>query len=357
MPTIRVLFRRSAVVRSRMALLVIAGALTAGCSTGPSEAPPASSRAAPYQDWTAVAVGDIVTTIPYDGVVAPSSTLSIQSTATGTVTRIPPVGQQVSPGDAVAYIDEIPVVALPGDIPVYRDLIAPEAGDLRGGDVQQVQQFLRDQGFFGGVINGRFSTLLGSAIKDWRLQHGLSDARAFLKTEIVFIPGSGPWSITKTDTSLGASFPGGPLVDIASSGTAIDVSLDRPAPEQANYVLVPSAGDVSTADLALAPVAAATRDDDGAYSLRLQAADATNPVTAQLGSAVVIEQRQVLATAVLVIPVAAVRLDPRGSTIAKCRDAGDASVSDCAITLGTSNGTSVEVVTGLVEGQEVAVTP
>lgn len=353
--------RRSAAKRrigSWMISTTTAVLLLAGCSSNSTDSDASASATTEYGNWVAVTSGDIVTTAPYDGIVSPASSLTVQSSATGTITRLADVAQQVNPGDAVAYLDEQPLIALPGDVPVFRDLALPESGDLRGADVQQLQQFLADQGYFGGTINGRFNASLGKAIRAWRLAQDLSDARTFTTKEIVFIPGSGPWAVTKTNSSLGSAFAGGPLVDVASSGTTVDVKLDAPPPAGSTYSLVPAGGSASDqTSIALQPVGELVPGDDGSYSARLVPVDPSVVLPGPLGSAVVVEQQQVLATDVVTIPVASVRLDSTGGTIAKCRSSPDVETDDCPITVGTSDGQNVEVTSGLTPGQEVAVTP
>lgn len=340
-------------------IIAIAFVITiTGCSSSSDPAASAQPDLANYGDWVAVTTGDVVTTSPYDGIIAPASSLTIQSAVTGTITRLVGVGQQIGAGDAVAYVDEQPLTAAPGAVPMFRDLVMPDSGDLRGADVQQLQQFLADQGYFGGTINGRFTVSLGNAIRSWRLAHDLSDSRGFTAKELVFIPGAGPWTVTKLNSSLGSVFAGGPLVDVAQSGITVDVKLDGPPPAGSVYSLEPTGGGGGNgASVSLQPAGEPVAGGDGSYSIRLVPVDPSVVLSDPLGSAVVVEQQQVLATGVLTIPVASVRLDSTGATVAKCRKTAESETEDCPITLGASDGRNVEVTSGLSTGQEVAVTP
>jgi hypothetical protein len=80
-------------------------------------------------------------------------------------------------------------------------------------------------------------------------------------------------------------------------------------------------------------------------------------VDAAIGTTVIVEQRQLLAKAVVTIPVAAVRLDASGEPVAHCRGAADGAEKECPLTLGATDGTAVEVRSGLVVGMRVAVSP
>jgi hypothetical protein len=349
----------TAVARRRLrpaaTLMVAAATLLTGCGTQ-TASDPAAAEPVTYTQWEPASTGDIVNRVPYDGLLTPTGTATVTSPASGTITRPPATGAVVIPGGPLAHVDELPVTVLPGAIPVYRDLLAPAAGELKGEDVAQLQRFLTATGFFSGTVNGRFSAQLGNAARQWRLRHDLTDARGFTKSQIVFVPGEGPWTVTKTIVAAGQAFSGGPLAELSQGGLGVAVSLDEPPPAGATYQLVPTGGADGGQAQPMTALGEAGRAEDGRYELTLSAPPGTT-VDAPLGSAVVIEQALALASGVITIPVAAVRLNGAGQTVAQCRDSSQSAARECPIELGASNGISVEVRGGLEDGTEVAVAP
>lgn len=329
-----------------------------GCS-GPGDEPATADRSVTitYSQWQAAAVGSVVVRVPYDGLVVPAGTVSISSSASGTITRPAVVGGSVAVGAPLVWVDERPVTAMPGDVPVYRDLLAPADGSaLSGADVRQLQAFLAGAGYYSGAADGVFGYDTGSAARDWRDDHDLPYARGFSRTELLFLPGEGPWTVTKTSLTVGQAFTGGPVADISAGGLAVTVSLDGPAPADVAYAVVTAPGEDSP-EIPLTPAGPATAADAGGYTQLLSVAQLPAGATLSLGSAVVVEQRQTLATDVLTIPVAAVRLDAAGRTIVICRNNDTAAGRNCPVSLGASDGTVVEVPSGLDTGTEVAVAP
>jgi hypothetical protein len=336
------------------------------------------SASLPDGSWTDVATGDLVTQTPYDGLVGPASTTVIQSSAAGTITRVPNVGTILNAGDPAAYVDESPILALPGDIPAYRDILAPPAvpatsvntdatagatsvptpasAALQGSDVEQVQRFLAATGYFGGSINGRFSSALGRSSRDWRTAHGMSNLLGFTKQEISFIPGSGPWTVTKVPISLGQEFAGGPLIEVSTGGLAVSVSLDTAPPSGATYSIASAQGADDSASVPVDPAGPATPSEGGKYVITLVPQGA-GAIDVTIGTTVIVEQNNLLAAEVTKIPVAAVRLDASGRPIAHCRDAANSADRDCPLELGATDGRDVEVRNGLSKGMQVAVSP
>src|SRR3569833_2427484 len=107
----------------------VLGAACSACGASGDAASPAPPQAdAGFGGWTAAAVQDVTEVAPYDGAVAARVSLALSSTASGTVTRSSAVGTALPPGALWLYVDEKPVTVLAGDIPAFRGLIAPGAG-------------------------------------------------------------------------------------------------------------------------------------------------------------------------------------------------------------------------------------
>lgn len=350
--------RRSRRVAGWVGLGCAVGIGLAGCSgSGGERAADSQPATITYSQWQAAAVGSVVVRVPYDGTVVPAGTVSISSFAAGTVTRTTPVGGSVAAGAPLVWVDERPVIVMPGGVPIFRDLLAPADGStLSGADVGQVQSFLAAAGYYSGPVDGVFGYDTGSAARDWRAEHDLPYARGFGRAELAFLPGKGPWTVTKSSVAVGQVFTGGPVADVSAGGLAVTVSLDGPAPAAAAYAVVPAPGQ-GAPEIPLAPAGPATASDDGGYTQLLAVARLPAGALLSLGSAVVVEQRQTLATDVLTVPVAAIRLDAAGHTVVIGRTGDTTAGRAVPVTLGVSDGTVVEVRSGLDVGTEVAVAP
>lgn len=329
--------------------------LASGCSSqSPIDNP--SSATVPYTDWVSVGTGDIVERLPYDGLVVPANPVSLTTVAMGTVTRLPAVGSLVHSGQALVFLDEIPVLALAGEIPVYRDIVASASGTLEGDDVGQVQIFLTSVGYFTGPINGRFTADLGASIRAWRLDNGLGDVRGFTQSELIFVPGQAPWTVIEIPVARGQEFAGGVLLNVSSGGVAVAVALDAPPAVNATYALVPSGGGAGVT-VPLTPIGEAVRGEDGKYALKLLLPEGNLTLQSALGSSVIVEQNVSLATEVITMPVSGIRLSATGQAVARCRAGPGSSDRECSLDLGVSDGTDVEVRSGLTPGMQVAVAP
>lgn len=327
-----------------------------GCSAG-AESGEARADPIAYSEFASVDRADVVDRQPYDGVVVPSTSVVLYARAVGTLTRAVGAGAQLSAGAVAAFIDERAIVVLPGDIPVYRDVLAPPDGSvLAGADVGQVQQFLAGAGYFDGALDGRFTEALGAASARWRLDNGLSDLPGFAAADILFVPGPGPWRVVERSAEVGGMFSGGPLLTVATGAPAVSVTMDTPPPAESTYAVLPLPGD-TTPEIALQPAGPIIRGESGAYTLLLGVEALPEGTSLDLGVAVVVERRQVLATDVIAVPVAAVRLDGDGDTVVACREVGSSEVTECRIVLGVTDGDLVEVLEGLAVGDEVAIAP
>lgn len=340
-------------------MTVVTAVAVAGCSgSGPVGGGDAAiSPAIAYTQWKTASRQSVTVQKPYDGTVVASSTDTVSSTAAGTVTTIAKVGAQLAAGDTLLGVDAIPVVAMPGSTPVYRDLLAPTDGTvLRGSDVQQLQAFLASTGDFTGKGDGTFSARLGSAAKAWRTKHAMTAEPGFARTELAFIPGPPPWTVIKADVTSGQAFAGGPVLDVSDGAPAVTVTLDGPPPADATYAAVSLPGQ-DTPEIPVVPTGPAITADSGGYSQLLAVTMLPTGVNLALGTSVVVEQRETLAMNVVTIPVAAVRLDAAGHTVVACRKDSSATLDTCPVTLGATNGTVVEVKTGVEAGTQVAVAP
>lgn len=169
--------------------------------------------------------------------VVASRVVAAFSTAEGTVIWLPAMGATLSSGAPLVRVDEMPVIVVSGDVPVYRDLVEPSMGNqLSGADVRQLEEFLAATGFFAGTVDDQSTELSWSAAADWRADNGLTPRRGFTAAELSFLPGPGPWQVTDTSLTTGGVFAGGPVLTVSTGASLVTVTLasgpevDRPVP-------------------------------------------------------------------------------------------------------------------------------
>src|SRR5262245_27054511 len=125
------------------AAVVAAGAGVAGVTAlGGDDQPPAEDEAAdPAASRTTVEVvrRDLARVEELDGTVGHGDSRALVLNAEGTLTGLPEAGDVIEPGDVVAEVDGLPVIALKGAFPLWRTL---RPGVEDGKDVLQVEYVL-----------------------------------------------------------------------------------------------------------------------------------------------------------------------------------------------------------------------
>lgn len=164
----------------------VAAAFGAGWwSVSTATSPPTVDAVEP-QSITAVVREGTVSSVDGVGVSIawPVSEVGVNS-ATGTVTAVSleAAGSEVDAGDIVYSVDLLPVVALQGAVPAFRDLTVGTSG----ADVAQVQEYLSAAGYLDGAIDGDFGAATRDAVDAWRVDLGLPAAGVVPASMVVFI--------------------------------------------------------------------------------------------------------------------------------------------------------------------------
>ncbi|MEO5832040.1 MAG: peptidoglycan-binding domain-containing protein, partial [Nakamurella sp.] len=81
----------------------------------------------------------------------------------GTITSLRSASTLVNVGDQLYSVDQIPVRALQGDVPFYRDL----GLGMVGTDVVQLRGGLIALGFLAGAADGSYDEAVGNAVRMW----------------------------------------------------------------------------------------------------------------------------------------------------------------------------------------------
>jgi hypothetical protein len=160
--------------RSRSLLIVVAiaaVALGAGVFAGTRITSPAAAaaRAAPREASEVtvpverrVLESQIVTRgdASYTGAVKVELGLTGLETAAVVTGQVPSVGDTVNKGDVLLEVVGRPVIALPGDLPMYRSL----RPGMSGPDVEQLEKALDELGFDPGNVDDKYTNSTGLAV-------------------------------------------------------------------------------------------------------------------------------------------------------------------------------------------------
>jgi membrane fusion protein, multidrug efflux system len=141
----------------------------------------------------------------------------------GTITWLPPLGADVGVGEALLRVDERPVVALRGAVPVYRPLEVLEGEPLRGADVLQLHQNLSALGFGGFEFDGFYDDATAQAVAAWQRHVGLPDTGRIEPGEVVFL--ALPVRVAEHHGRVGEALRGGSVLGITGSERLVTVRL------------------------------------------------------------------------------------------------------------------------------------
>jgi peptidoglycan hydrolase-like protein with peptidoglycan-binding domain len=166
-------------VTGGVAVVIAAAGGTVTALTGAESAPPAagSPTTAPVTRQNLVETRTVSGELGY----GQESDVSGQA---GTLTWLAGVGTTVERGAPVYKVDELPVVALYGIVPMYRDL----APGSKGIDVRQLEENLRALGFTGFDVDAEYTAATAGAVRRWQAGLGLPKTGTVDRGRVVFVP-------------------------------------------------------------------------------------------------------------------------------------------------------------------------
>ncbi|HEU5205868.1 MAG TPA: peptidoglycan-binding domain-containing protein [Candidatus Limnocylindrales bacterium] len=127
----------------------------------------------------------LVETKTVPGTLGYGDTVPLSATGRGTLTWIAPVGSTVRRGKPLFRVDERPVLALYGSLPLYRPL-TPGA---KGRDVRQVERNLAALGYGGFTVDGTYTAGTAAAVRSWQADLGLPKTGTIEPGQVLFTPG------------------------------------------------------------------------------------------------------------------------------------------------------------------------
>lgn len=93
-------------------------------------------------------------------------------------------GGEIAVGDALYAVAGVPVRAIEGKVPFYRDL----ASGAKGDDVVQLQRALISLGYLTGTADGDFGRTTANAVKAWQGELGLTKTGGVSHGEVIAVP-------------------------------------------------------------------------------------------------------------------------------------------------------------------------
>jgi hypothetical protein len=169
------------------AAVVILGGAVAGLALAWGSAakqPPANPALPPAT--AKVTRTTLVETKKVSGTLGYGDAVPVSAAQTGTLTWIAPVGSTVKRGEPLFKLDERPVVALYGSLPLYRTLRA----GVKGADVEQFEENLSKLGYAGFTVDETYTAATAQATRSWQADLGLTKTGAVEPGQLVVTPGA-----------------------------------------------------------------------------------------------------------------------------------------------------------------------
>ncbi|WP_158630487.1 peptidoglycan-binding protein [Glycomyces terrestris] len=314
---------------------------------------PAASAQDPGATAT-VEVQDLARSEEVVGTLSYGEAHTLSGAKPGTVTWLPEPGTVIGAGDAVYDVDNAPVVAMTGDLPLWRDL----APGVEGPDVAQLESNLADLGYEGFTEDDAYTDATAAAVEAWQEDVGAAETGTVAVGDVLFSPAA----VRVADHVAAVGDPAsGPVLSYTSGERRVTVQLDvadqdLAAEGQAVAVALPDGTEVAGTVSAIGQTVAGSQEEGSeepeTVEVTVEVADqaalgslVSAPVTVELVS----ETRE----DVLTVPVEALLALREGGYGVEVVDGGGAEL--VPVETGVFADGRVEVAGALEAGMEVAV--
>jgi hypothetical protein len=340
------------------AAALAAGAGVAGAAAlGADDEPPEDSNEETTEAETTtvdVVRRDLARVEDLDGSVGHGDASPLALSAEGTLTALPGPGDVIESGDIVAEVDGVPIIALQGAFPLWRDL---GSGVEDGKDVLQLEYILASLGYaqeYDVTVDDDWTSATTDAVEAFQEDHGMDDDGEVELGEVVFI--EEPVQVADVTGVLGqqASEAG---ISVTSRDQAVYVDLDA---ADADLLAV---GDKVEVELPTGTTKRATVTDIGPAQTDAETQETTIPVTLSLrkappladGTPVDVHVEIEAATNVLAVPVEAVLALAEGGFAVEVADVSTGATRLVGVTLGVFADGMVEIEGDIEAGARVVV--
>ncbi|GAA1606733.1 peptidoglycan-binding protein [Kribbella sancticallisti] len=197
------------------------GALTAALLTRSDSSQAADETPAALTNTAKVTRQTLKDTETADGELAYGTTTTATNRAAGTVTWLPDSGQQISRGQTLYQVNNLPTTLLYGAVPAYRRL----AEDSEGPDVLQLEQNLKALGYTGLTVDDEYTSATAEAVEEWQEDRGLEETGVVELGQVVFAPAAVRVDSLQAQVSDPVA-PGQKLLGYTGTTKAVTVELE-----------------------------------------------------------------------------------------------------------------------------------
>ena len=172
----------------------------------------------------------LVDTKKVSGTLGYGDAVPVGAAQTGTLTWIAPEGSTVKRGQPLFKLDQRPVVALYGSLPLYRTLRV----GVTGTDVKQFEENLSKLGYSGFTVDDAYTAATATATRSWQADLGLPKTGAVEPGQVVVTPGAVRVAerTARVGDMLGGEAGGGAAV-LSYTGTTRLVTVQLEVADQA----------------------------------------------------------------------------------------------------------------------------
>lgn len=184
---------------------VLAAALVGGSVAGTLAiaAPTPVEKSDPQRTATVpITKGDLVDSTLFAGSLGYGASTPLEALAAGTLTSTAGFGTIVRLGETLYTVDEHPVVAFRGTVPVHRTMSL----GMSGQDVLQLNRSLRALGHSRVPDSSKFTAETAAAVRAWEHEHAYPETGTIGGYEIAFLPSD--VRIAGVTAATGAHLPG-----------------------------------------------------------------------------------------------------------------------------------------------------
>lgn len=211
---------------------------------------------------TEVTRGTLSATETWNGTLGHGDAHTTVAASPGVITRVAAQDSAVKRGTELYRLNEQPVTALIGAIPMYRDLAVGDTGV----DVEQLEGDLAKLGYDGFTVDDEFTAATEQAVLAWQEDIGAAETGVVTRADVVFLPAGGRVDTVLADVGAVVT-PGSPVVDVTGAGQVVSFEADVTDRDLLTVgtpvsVVLPDGAEVA-GTVAESSVVAAAEDDSG----------------------------------------------------------------------------------------------
>jgi peptidoglycan hydrolase-like protein with peptidoglycan-binding domain len=328
--------------------IIVGSVLVVGGGTAPAGEAPATATAK---------VGDLTRTETLNGVVAYQDLRGLSSPRSGIITWLPPVGQDVAPGQVLMSVDAQPVVLLDGPMPAWREL---RSGVPDGPDVQQLESSLLALGYGGkdaDYPDAHWDRETTEAVIAFQKKVGAAADGVLSLGEVVFTAGA--VHIAKLDGHVGGlSSPDTSVLTVQSTERLVTLEVDPVkrdlVPQGAPVNVQLPSGETITGKIAsVSTTLVQNADGKPVYAVSVTLDDPSQVADIALAP-VTVHYVATVATQVLAVPVSAIIGVPGGGYAVNAM-AANGGTKRVSVELGAWGDGYVQVTGDITAGTKVEV--